>query len=644
MNEIHTLENVVAIFDKCLDLLRDDSFITGEKALKIITQFIILKLMEPHFGNFIDIDNYDYDLSEIPLLQRESYKEKMLKYVRFSVFITQPPENIPNIINFLWNYILSQHPATKKIFLKGKEPIMKDTKTYIKIIKNINKIQNTDIDILGCAYENLLKNVMQGRDLGQYFTQPILKNIMIDLINPVLKNDGTVETMCDPTLGTGGFLISFIQNIKKQSKEKNIKINWNFINNFGVYGKEIEPDTFNLSLSNMLIATGQPFENLECGDSIKNPINKKFDIIMSNPPFGIKGLIYKDFFGSNIEINNLINKHTPIVSNEAVSLFIQTIIYCLNVNGRCAVIIPDGQDLHGVSKQYILIRKYLMHTCDLQKIIFMPSNVFTNTGVKTCILYFIKKIETSDSLKIKIVFDKATQIEDLKKRKYEFNDILQTRNIEFYDYNIETKTQNLIISVPIEKIVNNKYSLNYLSYLEKKELNICEEIELKTIEEISIFMKKSNRNASAGKETGLYPFFKSSMNLNSFIDMADYNEECVIIGTGGNPSVKYSKNFSCSSDNIVFKTNSETILIKYIYCYFLNNIHILQELFKGATIKHLSKEDLKKIKIPIPNTDIQKNIIQKFDEQNDKIALLKSQIIACVEEQKFFMDNLLIKK
>ena len=79
MNEINTLENVVAIFDKCLDLLRDDSFITGEKALKIITQFIILKLMEPHFGNFIDIDNYDYDLSEIPLLQRESYKEKMLK-------------------------------------------------------------------------------------------------------------------------------------------------------------------------------------------------------------------------------------------------------------------------------------------------------------------------------------------------------------------------------------------------------------------------------------------------------------------------------------------------------------------------------------------------------------------------------------
>jgi type I restriction-modification system DNA methylase subunit len=173
-----------------------------------------------------------------------------------------------------------------------------------------------------------------------------------------------------------------------------------------------------------------------------------------------------------------------------------------------------------------------MHTCDLQKIIFIPSNVFTNTGVKTCILYFIKKIETSDSLKIKIVFDKSKQNEDFKKRKYEFNDILQTHNVEFYDYNIETKTQNLIISVPIEKIVNNHYSLNYLSYLEKKELITNIGVELKTIGEISIFMKKSNRNASYGKETGIYPFFKSSMNLNSFIDIADYNEECVIIGTG----------------------------------------------------------------------------------------------------------------
>jgi restriction endonuclease S subunit len=73
-------------------------------------------------------------------------------------------------------------------------------------------------------------------------------------------------------------------------------------------------------------------------------------------------------------------------------------------------------------------------------------------------------------------------------------------------------------------------------------------------------------------------------------------------------------------------------------------MNILHELFRGATIKHLSKEDFKKIKIPIPNIEIQQNIIQKFDEQNEKIELLKSQIVSCIEEQKYFMNNLLIEK
>ena len=42
---------------------------------------------------------------------------------------------------------------------------------------------------------------------------------MIDLINPQLKQDGTMETIFDPAMGTGGFLITSLRHIMKQAKK-----------------------------------------------------------------------------------------------------------------------------------------------------------------------------------------------------------------------------------------------------------------------------------------------------------------------------------------------------------------------------------------------------------------------------------------
>lgn len=81
------------------------------------------------------------------------------------------------------------------------------------------------------------------------------------------------------------------------------------------------------------------FEQLEQGDSVRDPITRKFDNILANPPFGIKGLKYEDFQ------NSLKSQYVPIKTDNAVSLFIQAIIYMLKINGKCAVVLPDGQDL-----------------------------------------------------------------------------------------------------------------------------------------------------------------------------------------------------------------------------------------------------------------------------------------------------------
>ena len=100
---------------------------------------------------------------------------------------------------------------------------------------------------------------------------------MVKLINPQIHPDGKIDTCADPTMGTAGFLITYLQYVLEQAKNKNIKPDWNFIKLDGLYGKELEPDTYQLAVSNMLISSGHMFENLDRGDSIREPIIKKFE-------------------------------------------------------------------------------------------------------------------------------------------------------------------------------------------------------------------------------------------------------------------------------------------------------------------------------------------------------------------------------
>ena len=371
---------LINIFNNCLDILRDNEGLTGDKALRNMSYFLILKLIEPHLGKEIDIDNYGYDFSNREDELVENHKNKLLQIVRFSNLANEKEDNISANMKYLWEDILSKHPSTKNIFLKDKGFDIQRQSTYKNLINKINTLPETEYDILGDAYEDVIQNIMTGKVLGQFFTPPSVKHMMVKLINPQIYPDGKIDSCCDPTMGTGGFLITYLKNILEQAAVKNIKLDWDFIKDEGLYGKELEPDTYQLAVSNMFITSGQMFDKLDRGDSIRVPISRKFDNILANPPFGIKGLKYDDY-------NSLLkDKYTPIKTDNAVSLFIQAIIYMLKINGKCAVVLPDGQDLFSKSnKTLVAIREYLMKTCDLKEIIYLPSGIFTYTSIKTCV-------------------------------------------------------------------------------------------------------------------------------------------------------------------------------------------------------------------------------------------------------------------
>ena len=285
--------NLQNLFNQCFDILRSENII-GEKALRTFAYLLILKLIEPKLDKEINIYDHDFEFEDADVEISEEMAKKLLKYTKFSVIASENEENIPKCMKYVWEYVLAVHPKTKDIFIKGKGFDIEHQETYKRLFTELNKFNFEDIDndIQGDVYENVIKDTMTGKVLGQFFTPPQVKQMIVKLINPQLFENGKIETICDPTMGTGGFLITALKNIREKAKLNDISIDWNFISNGALSGKECEKDTYYLCRANMLISTGWMLDGLHFGDSIRKPIKEKFDIVLANPPFGIKGLKY----------------------------------------------------------------------------------------------------------------------------------------------------------------------------------------------------------------------------------------------------------------------------------------------------------------------------------------------------------------
>jgi len=627
--------NLSTIFNYCLDVLRNNEHLTGDKALRTLAHLLDLRLLEPQFGNQIDIDTYDYDFSSYEDEIIEKHKAKLLSMVRFSNLAKEKEENIPKIMKCLWDEILSVHPITKNIFLKGKGFDIQHQSTYKKLIDKLYTFdfEAVDEDILGEAYEEVIKDVMTGKVLGQFFTPPKVKQMMIKLIDPQLKTDGTIEKIFDPAMGTGGFLISSLRHLLQQSKTKGIKMNWDFISNEGLGGREAEPDTYQLAISNMLISSGHMFNVLEKGDSIRNPITNKYDIILANPPFGIDGLIYNEI------LHPLRNEYMPIKSNSAVPLFLQAIIYMLKVNGRCAVVLPYGQELQSKTSNLSIIREYLMKTCDLKEIIYLPAGVFTHTTIKTCILSFVKKRECNEVLELNIKISKTQTETD---RTYKLTKTYQTNKVKFYDYNPENDTKILLVEASIETISNNSYSLNYTEYLiEENTENMYEDgIEIKKLGDVCEFQNGQNITKSK-LIAGIYPVVGGGQSPLGHHNSYNVDENTLLISKDGAYAgfvSRYNTKVFVSNHGIFISKYKNCVNKDYIY-YYLKMV-LQEKIYKlqtGTAQPGVNKAHIANLNITIPPLKRQEEIVKQLNDIYTKNIKLQEEI----ELNKQFANNVI---
>lgn len=260
---------------------------------------------------------------------------------------------------------------------------LKSPPKHKEILEILDAVQMANVDcqmdILGWVYEQHLKTgSTAARDLGQFFTDRFICEYMTELCRPGFKAAGVPESVCDPTMGTGGFLTAFIKHFKKHHADT--PIDW-AVQQKEIHGCDTDPKVAGVARLNLFMETGgNRTDNLLTHDSLYGDLTQTgYDVILANMPFGIKGIKHADCCERV--------KALKIRGTKSEPLFLQLMMVSLNAGGRCAVVVPDGM-LVNISSCHNDTRKYLLDHFVLRRVIKMKGQFFMNTGIQPSILFF----------------------------------------------------------------------------------------------------------------------------------------------------------------------------------------------------------------------------------------------------------------
>ena len=245
-------------------------------------------------------------------------------------------------------------------------------------------------DVKGEAYEGLLeKNAQDTKSgAGQYFTPRPLIQAIVDVMAPKPK-----ETICDPACGTGGFLLSAFAYVSDPKQYKLDRDQKRFLETQTLRGWELVHATARLCAMNMMLhGIGGETLPIEAGvDSLVSDPGERFDIILTNPPFGKKSsttIIGVD--GKAYAEKETIERDDFCATTANKQLnFIQHIKTLLKQHGRAAVVVPDNVLFEGGAGE--TIRRKLLQECDVHTLLRLPTGLFYAQGVKANVIFFDKK-------------------------------------------------------------------------------------------------------------------------------------------------------------------------------------------------------------------------------------------------------------
>jgi type I restriction enzyme M protein len=274
-----------------------------------------------------------------------------------------------------------------QIFLKAQNKIADPAMLY-KVIDMIDRESwaMLDTDVKGEIYEGLLeKNAEDMKSgAGQYFTPRALIDVMVRCVRPEPK-----KTIADPACGTGGFFLKtydFIKNSYNLDQEEK-----EFLKFKTFEGNEIVPGTRRLCLMNMFLHNIGDMKgevSISSADALISGGSKRYDYVLTNPPFGKKSSMTFTNEDDEQEKESLVYNRQDFwatTSNKQLN-FLQHIHTILKVGGEAAVVVPDNVLFEGGAGE--LVRKKLLETTELHTILRLPTGIFYAQGVKANVLFF----------------------------------------------------------------------------------------------------------------------------------------------------------------------------------------------------------------------------------------------------------------
>lgn len=339
------------------------------------------------------------------------------------------------------------------------------------------KLEHTELDVLGDAYEYLIGQFASGagKKAGEFYTPQEVSKILAKIVT---TGKNRLKSVYDPTCGSGSLLLRVAREVKD-------------VNNF--YGQEMNRTTYNLARMNMILHGVHYLKfDIKQEDTLEHPQHLNdmpFEAIVANPPFSANWSANPLFL--NDDRFSQYGKLAP--AGKADFAFVQHMIYHLAENGTMAIVLPHGVLFRGAAELHI--RKYLIEQKNyLDAVIGLPANIFYGTSIPTCILVFKKCRETPDDI---LFIDASKEFEKVKNQNI-LRDNHITKIVETYRNRTVIEKYSHLAS--LKEVADNDFNLNIPRYVDTFEEQ--EEID---IQKVMFEIKELEaKRANLDKEIDIY--------------------------------------------------------------------------------------------------------------------------------------------
>lgn len=248
--------------------------------------------------------------------------------------------------------------------------------SFARVVQQVDRLHfsdDTDVHVLSEIYEDLLKRVAADSAgyAGEFYTPRHIVRLMVQVVQP---KPG--ERVYDPCFGSAGFLGESADFIRRNANLSGRQLDRLQSETF--YGLEIKPLTYLLGTMNMILH-GIEGASLELANTLEVhsdnvPEKQRYDVILSNPPYGGK-------MAQELQTNFRVR------SSATECLFLQHIMRNLAKGGRAAVVVPEGVLFRGGPDQKV--RKELLDQFNVHTLLSLPAGCFLPyAGVKTNVVFF----------------------------------------------------------------------------------------------------------------------------------------------------------------------------------------------------------------------------------------------------------------